>query len=234
MPSVRPFQRLAGLLAIIAGPTAWSGLLLGLSAVGFDFEQFSDPRIILGLGPAAAPLLRWSFFLSMLGAYLLLVPLAIWLGSTLDDPGDPALRLTTFCGLSYLTLGAVGAAILAAVWPSLMTANASATGQEQAALLIAFTSATSIAEDGFQGVVQNLAGAVWLVGLGSLLRRRRRLLAGFTIALGLCLLANAIGNLIEYEPLSLIGLTATILLVPLWSIWIGLELLRGTIANLQR
>ncbi len=222
MRHVGPFQRLSGLLAVVAGPTAWASLLVGLSVVNFNFEQFSDPRSILALESTAVPLLRWSFFLSMFGSYLLLIPLAICLGSILGSPGDPTVRFYTFCGLIYLVLGAVGAAILAAVWPSLITLAGRTSSQEEGTILIAFTTATQIAEDGLQGVVQNLAGGIWLAGSGSLLWQKRRILSGFTIALGVILLVNTLGNLIEYEALSLIGLTATILLVPVWSVCAGL------------
>src|SRR5688500_2811475 len=81
------FQRLAGMLAIIAGPLAWGGLVAGLSAADFDFERLSEAQAILNLGPAAAPVLRWSFLLSMLGSYLLLLPLALWLGDWLGAGG---------------------------------------------------------------------------------------------------------------------------------------------------
>lgn len=226
MHSVRSFQRLSGLLAVIGGPLAWGSLLLGLSAVSFDFEQLSDPQRILALGSAAAPLLRWSFLLSMFGAYLLLIPLTIWLGATFGSPDSSVWRWYTFCGLSYLVLGALGAAILAAVWAALIGLAASSPPDQQPALLIAFTTATTIAEDGFQGVVQNLAGGIWWIGLGSSLRHQQRRLGLFTMVLGGLLLINAAGNLLNSEPLSLIGLTATVLLAPLWSIWIGLVIAR--------
>ena len=71
--------------------------------------------MILALGPASAPILRWSYSLSMIGAYLLLIPLAAWLGSARSTASDPPLRLYTICGLAYLGLGAVGAALLANV-----------------------------------------------------------------------------------------------------------------------
>ncbi len=217
----RSFQRVAGLLAVIAGPLAWGSLALGLSAVGFDFERFSDPSSLLTLGAAGAPIIRWSFFLSMLGAYLLLVPLVVWLGATLAAarPG-PALTAWCYagCGVAFLVLGALGAAILGAVWPALMVAQA-----------LAFTTATQIAEDGLQGLVQNIAGGVWLIGSGALLWRQRRVLGGSAVALGVCLLATALGSLLGSEALNILGLTATVLLLPLWGIAAGLVALRAAL-----
>jgi hypothetical protein len=221
MPAVPPFQRLSGVLAIIAGLAAWSSLVLGLSAVDFQFEHFSDPLRLLALGSAAALRLRWSFFLSLFGAYLCLIPLFLWLGTMLRQPSPLHLRMYMLCGLLYLLLGAIGAAILAAVWPALITQYAAAPPEQHDILLVAFTTATTIAEDGFQGVIQNVAGSIWFVGIGSLLWTQRRLFAGFSYSLGLGLLITTLGTMLGYEVLSLIGLTVTILLVPLWSIWVG-------------
>lgn len=224
----RSFQRVAGLLAVIAGPLALGGLALGLSAVNFNFDQFSDPNVILELGAAPAVVLRWSFLLSMVGSYLLLLPLAMWFGNTLAEPTNLPLRWYTFCGLGYLTLGALGAAILAAVWSQLITLYSSASGDQQTAIRTAFITATSIAEDGFQGVVQNIAGGIWWIGIGGMLWHQRRVFAGFTILLGLFSIANVVGTLVASEALSLVGLTATILLAPVWAIWAGLVVMRSS------
>jgi hypothetical protein len=131
------------------------------------------------------------------------------------------------CGLLYLLLGAIGAAILAAVWPALITQYAAAPPQHRDIILVAFTTATTIAEDGFQGVIQNVAGSIWFVGIASLLWVQRRLFAGFTAILGLGLLVTTLGTMLDYDVLSLIGLTVTVLLVPLWSIWVGFILIRA-------
>lgn len=230
--TISSFGRLAGLLAMVAGPAALGSLLLGLSAVGYDFERFSDPQTILTLGAGGAATLRWSYLLSMLGAYLLLIPAALCLDS-IHAADHRSARRYTFAGLIYLLLGALGAATLAAVWPLLITRYGSAGADQQASIEIAFETATTIAEDGFQGIVQNIAGAVWFGGMGTLLWRQRRLLGGFSVAIGVCLALNTIGNLLLIEPLSLIGLTATILLVPLWSIGIGVILVRQSAAQVQ-
>jgi len=132
----------------------------------------------------------------------------------------------TLCGLSYLGLGAAGAAILAAVWPLLISVYGTTAPEQQASVLLSFTTATAIAEDGLQGILQNVVGSVWLLGVGSLLWRRQRLLGGFTCLLGAMLAVTALGALLASEALSLLGLSATILLAPLWSIWAGVVALR--------
>ena len=85
---------------------------------------------------------------------------------------------------------------------------------------------TAIAEEGFQGVIQNLSGAIWFLGVGYLIRSKHKSLGIFSIVLGVFLLLNTIGNIFNIEVLSLLGLTANILLGPLWSIWLGVLLIR--------
>lgn len=227
LPNTRAFRRLAGLLAILAGPLSLTGLVVALSVVGFDFGTFSDHEAMLGLGASAAATIRWSWWLSMVGSYLFLVPLALWLGATLESDGPPMLRLYTLSGLGYLALGAAGAAVLAATWPLLMTLASTAPSEQQAALLLDFATATAIAEGGLQGVLQNLLGSVWFLGVGSSLWRSRRFLAVFTLFIGAMLVVTVVGALLASEPLNLLGLTATILLVPVWSVWTGLTVVRS-------
>jgi hypothetical protein len=223
LPTTR-FARLAGILAIVAAPLAWGSLVVGVGAVGGDFAAFEDPQRLLGLGSAAAPLIRASFLLSMFGSYLFLLPLALAVYDWLRPIDPPFARWCTLCGVGYLALGAAGAAILAAVWPLLMTIYPGSS--ERSAIALSFATATAIAEDGLQGIIQNIAGAVWWIGIGWLLWRRRRVLAMFTLLLGALVLLNALGNAFGSEALSTLGLLANVLLAPLWGAWIGIVLLR--------
>lgn len=220
------FARFAGILAIVAAPLAWSSLAVGVGAVGGDFGAFEDPQRLLALGSAAAPLIRTSFLLSMFGSYGLLLPLALAVYDWLR-PDDPLFaRWWTLCGVGYLALGAAGAAILAAVWPLLMTLYPVASAAEQAQIATNFATATAIAEDGLQGIIQNVAGATWWIGLGALLWQRRQALAAFTLLLGALVLLNAVGNALGSATLSTLGLLANVLLAPLWGMWLGIVLLR--------
>jgi hypothetical protein len=97
----------------------------------------------------------------------------------------------------------------------------------RAGLLNDFDLARRIAEDGLQGVVQNVAGAAWFLGMGSLLRRHRPALGGAAIAVGAFLVVNAVGIMVDVEPLRFIGLTGNVLLAPAWAIGMGTSLLRS-------
>jgi hypothetical protein len=108
--------------------------------------------------------------------------------------------------LLYLVLGATGSAILAAAWPFLIERYELATTAQKEFLIIDFQVVNAIAEEGLHGVIQNLSGAIWFLGIGYLIRSRRNGLGIFTIALGIFLLLNTIGNIFNLEVLSLLGL----------------------------
>jgi hypothetical protein len=225
MPADRSFARLAGILALVAAPLSWLSLAIGLLAVGGDFDAFGDPARLFALGEPAAAQIQWSYWLSMLGSYLLLLPLVIWLHANLARRAPLHARWYALCGLGYLVLGGAGAAILASTWPFLIRAAAEpGAAPDQLALLFRFS--TAIAESGLQGLIQNLAGGVWWLGLGLLLWPARRPFAGLSLAIGGALLLTALGGLLRVEALSALGLIATLLLVPVWAIWAGLLALR--------
>ena len=228
-------ERWVGALAIAAGPLTLLGLVLGLVLVDFDAEAFRDPDVVLGLGSAAAGTLRASYLLVMLGSYLLLVPLAVWLWSRLADGRRDAGSMTALvAGLAYLGLGAAGASILAAVWPALIE-EAARTGSDPAAVRVAFVTATRIAEDGLQGAVQNIAGGAWWIAVGLGLRAlRHRKLAALSLVHGVASSVNALGSLLSAEALTLPGLTLTVLLAPVWSVCLGLTILRGRLGATVR
>ena len=230
MNNSNAFQRFAAIAAILSALLAWSSLVIGLSGVNYDFDVFSDATLLIKAGVEAAALIRWSLFMNLFGNYLLLVPLALFLWQWLRTENLLYTSLYTVAGLAYLLLGAMGAAILSAVWPKLMVDYATAGVAQQETLLTIFKAVTGIAQDGIQGVVQNIPAALWLWGIGRLLMPTRRALGLFTIILGLFLLLNGVGTILNIEILTLIGLTANVLLAPLWALLMGIDLLRRPVS----
>ncbi len=227
MADSRQFARFAAVLALLAAPIAWSSLVLGLAAASWDAEALGDASAILNLGPGAAPLLRWSYACSMFGSYLLLIPLALWLYTRLRADHPSFSRWYTLCGLGFLGLGAAGAAMLGAVWPELIGAYAEAAPEARPGYDVTFRTATWLAQEGLQGIIQDVAGATWWIGLGLLLRRSTRGLAWFSLVLGAALAINAVGNLLGNEALTSVGLAANLLLAPIWGVWAGLTAWRS-------
>lgn len=220
------FQRLTGGLAVLAGILALLSLVIGLSGVNYDFEAFSDPAFLIAIGSSAAGLIRWSYWFNMLGNYMLLMPLALFLYKWLKSENPPFAQLFTGSGWLYLLLGAVGSSIFAAAWPFIIDLYETTPPDQQANLLIHFEVINAFAGEGFHGVLQNIFGAVWFLGMGHLLRSKRNALGLFAMAVGAFLVLNTIGNVFNVEALSLLGLTANIVLGPLWSIWIGVLLVQ--------
>jgi hypothetical protein len=216
-----------GIVTIVAGVTSLASLVVGLAGADFDFEAFSEASTFIALGADAAEPVRWGLWLSMFGSYLLLVPIAVHLFHWLR-PGNPRVAdMSTIGAGFYILLGAAGASILASTLPSLMEQYSRADAVVGAELLRDFDLARRIAEDGLQGVVQNVAGATWFLGIGSLLRRHRRGVGVLAILVGAALVVNAAGILVDVEVLRFIGLTGNVLLAPAWAIGLGASLLRS-------
>ena len=224
---IEAHRRATAVVTIVAGVTSLAGLIVGLSGADFDFEAYSEAATFIALGPDAVEPVRWGLWLSMFGSYLLMVPVALlllrWLRQ--DDPviGD----LSTVAGGFYILLGAAGASVLASTLPDLIQQYAAADAATRAGLLNDFDQARRIGEDGLQGVVQNVAGAAWFLGIGYLLRRYHRVLGTAAIAVGAFLVLNAAGIMADVEALRTIGLTGNVLLAPAWAIGLGASLLRS-------
>ena len=227
MNNEQAFHRWAGIFALVAGILALLSLVVGLAGVDYDFDVFSDTSSLIAAGATAAGFIRWSYWMNMVGNYLFLIPLALVLHHNLKQNGELFSQLYTASGLLYILMGAAGSAILAAAWPYLMTEFAATSGEQQALLMADFQLVNAIAETGLHGVIQNLGGFIWFLGMGSLLRSKRNTLGIFAMVIGGFLVLNTLGNIFNVEALSLLGLMANILLGPIWSIWIGVLLMRS-------
>ena len=219
-------RRATAVVTIAAGVTSFASLIVGLSGADFDFEAVSEAATFIALGTDAVEPVRWGLWLSMFGSYLLLVPVALHLLHWLRQDDPVVADLSTVAAGFYILLGAAGASVLASTLPDLIQRYADADAM-RAGLLNDFDLARRIAEDGLQGVVQNVAGAAWFLGMGSLLRRHRPALGAAAIAVGAFLVVNAAGIMLDVEALRFIGLTGNVLLAPAWAIGMGTSLLRS-------
>ena len=226
MNNERSFQRLAGVTAIISAPLAFGSLVLSLAPVDFNVEVFSDMVLFISVGASGANLLRWAWVLDILGFYLLIAPVAFVLWYWLKPRGPARVGFYTFCGLAYMLIGAIGAAILAAVWPPLIIAYPGGSGLEREILEAVFSSVTDLVYGGLWGLLLGILAGVWWLGIGLLLRSERRILGVVTIILGIGNLLAATGGILNLEDLAMPGLFVELFLAPIWALWLGIDILR--------
>ena len=173
----------------------------------------------LGAPPPAATLTYWSMQLDLFGYYLLLLPLAVTLWHELRFRAPAWMDLISLCGVSYILVGAAGAAVLGAVWPPLIRAYPAdhlATG----AIRPLFEAATRAVDQGLWNTLELLLGGMWWCGLGRLLGPHG-FIAWVSVALGLAAWLDAAGTIAHLPALATFGLSLYLVLAPLWAAVFG-------------
>lgn len=221
------FRYLVAGTAIASMPIAFGCLFLSLLAVDFDLGALEDPTAMLGVGREAATLLFWSMILDMFGYYLLLTPAAVFLWLILRRRDEGLVTVYTFCGLSYILVGAIGAAVLAAVGRPMMVAYAQASASQREMIEVAFQTVTLLVYGGLWNLLEVILAGVWWVGIGLLLRGDHPRLGLLSIVLGLSGLLDAAGNILQLPGVAALGLNLYLILAPLWALCLGIAALRG-------
>jgi hypothetical protein len=158
MNSQQSFQRFAAIAAIVSFPLALaSDVLLGLPT-NFSPDIATNPALMLSVGTDGANLLRWGMILDMLSYYLPLLPVALFLQRWLGPRNPDWVRFFTICGLGYILIGAIGAATLAAVQPSLILAYGQASVEQRYVLETVFVTMWNMVFGGMWKL-----GGLWLV-----------------------------------------------------------------------
>lgn len=127
--------------------------------------------------------------------------------------------------------GALGAAILAALWPELMIDYLAASAENKAVISTVFKATTLLVVKGMWNILEVLFAAVWWIGLGRMLYGESKALGILTIITGLSTLVDATGNIIGVQSLSDIGLNVYLLLGIVWPIVIGVSLIKKTVSS---
>jgi hypothetical protein len=225
MNSQQSFQRFAAVTAIVSFPLVLaSDLLVGLPT-NFSPDIATNPALMLSVGTDGANLLRWSLILDALGYYLPLLPVALFLQRWLR-PGNPEwVRFYTICGLTYILIGAIGAATLAALQPPLINAYSPASVDQRYVLETVFVTLWNMVFGGIWALGGALAG-IWFLGIGLLLRGQWRIFSLVSIILGASPFLGLLGGLLDIELLFLLGASIFGLLAPVWALWLGIDLLR--------
>lgn len=213
-----------GIITIVAGILAFLCLLTGLLAVEFNFEAFSNPILALNYGHNAH-LAKWFMILDMLGYYLLLLPIIFFLHQQYKyrSPWTP---LFTFSGLAYVIIGAMGAAILAVIWPEFMTTYNASDVDQQAVIAMHFTTMNMAVIQGLWNILEVLLAGVWWMGMGILLYADKKWLSVLSVIAGFATLTDGIANIVSLPFIAEIGLNLYLLLGILWPVCIGVHIIQ--------
>jgi hypothetical protein len=214
----------------VVSACAWLAAVLPLVAFvafaatyDFDVGRLADLQSIVGtdrgLGIRIAGLLDMS-------AYLVTIPVVLYLHRRLAGGGSDLLGLATFCGLAYGVLGSLGGSTFATVAPPLID-----DGSEVARVtFMAFTTFVTVT---IWSTLESIFLGVWLLGVGRLLRPQSAGVGTLALIAGVGALLSAVrsgltGQSVAQLPglldLVVVGLLG--LYVP-WFAWLGFELLRG-------
>lgn len=225
-------KKIVGFITILSGIIAFLSYFLVAAAVNFNFDFFSNPVIIFSLENVNISMLRLSMITDVFGYYLLLLPVLYFIYDWLKDK-TPWKNLITFCGTSYILIGAVGASILAFVWPYHLNEFTSASTQQQETIKLLFGSFSQMVAGGIWNMFDSLVGGIWWIGVGLFIKKDYRILGWFTITVGLLSLLDSLGNMLEINALAETAVNLYLILAPLWAIFLGFKLLNKNSFNME-
>ncbi len=219
-------QPLIGAITIISGILALASITAALIAANYNFDAFSDPLLILTTTGANAAAAKWSMILDMFGYYLLLLPSIYFLQDWLKSRSAWS-SLITFSATSYVLIGAIGAAVLAIIWPAIINAYPSASAGEQLLLKSDFKLINDIVYGGLWNLLETLFAGTWWIMTGVALYRNKFSAFGiFTQVTGYFCLADSLSEIVQSPLLHEIALNGYLLLSIAWAITFGVILLR--------
>ncbi len=221
------YRFLIGAVTVLSGLLALACLLVGATVVEYNFDAFSDPVLTLNYAKNYK-LAKWFSVLDMFGYYLLLLPLIFYFHQQYKYK-SPWTSFFTFSGLAYVLTGALGAAILAALWPELMIDYLAASGVNKTVTGIVFKATTLLVTKGMWNILEVIFAAVWWIGLGKSIYSESKGLGILTIVTGLSTLMDATGNMAGVQILSDIGLNLYLLLGIVWPVIIGASLIKKAV-----
>ena len=195
--------------------------LLFVAALQFRADWFANPALLVAGGPASAELLKWAALADLFSYYLpiAVVALALWVALRRRRP---ILALGTLLGaLGYVIAGSIGAASLAMVGPTLIREYAQA-GAEKAAIAATFGLLTEVVFRAVWQLVDGIFIAVWMIGIGLLMRTDQPAFARLARFLGVLFLIATMFNVVGFGLArdATLGIVFVVWIV--WDLWLAM------------
>ncbi|MBI9100035.1 MAG: hypothetical protein JEY91_16255 [Spirochaetaceae bacterium] len=224
------FRKVVGWLTIISVPFAIANFVLtSVASVAASAEtiDFSDLGFFVNAGIEAGNLMKWAWLADLFGYYLLLVPAAFFIHYWLKSKNPYWMNIITYCGVAYLFAGSMGAAILARIFPSLISGYTGADGAVKEIYRIVFTNSAQMVNGGIWGYFEFLLAGIWWIGIGFTMRQERNALGVCSIILGISSILAAFGHIFDLYNVANLGLVIYLMLSPVWACWLGISLIQG-------
>jgi len=218
-------KKIIAFISIASGLLALSCLLVGLEATQYDAEAFANPVKLLDMHGVNTTHLRWFMLLDLFGYYLLLLPIIFFVHQKLKSKTAWA-SLFTSLGFGYVFIGAIGAAVLAVLWPALLERYGMATAAMQDVYKAEFLFSNDFVVKGLWNYLEVLLGGLWWLSV-SYFVIEQRVLKIITFVLGVACLVDAFGEFIQLSVMAEIGLNIYLILGIVWPIWIGITVLKN-------
>lgn len=221
------FRLIAGIAAIASLPISAASTLMFVASARQAWRLYR-PEQLISIGSERAELFRWAAITDMLGSYLLIAPLLVYLLVYFRSRNETVL-LYGAAGLGFCLAGSAVAAGLAGAGTDLIRAYESSASKD--AIDAAFRSLTNFGIIGVWQTLNPILLGTSLAGFGSLIRPRRKALGYLSVAFGLLGIAAGIGrgaglSLETIDPNGV--LVIPVLTVPLViPFWLGIHLVRG-------
>ena len=219
----------------VAAALAVSLVLVGaatvvlLAAFAFDTAALAHPGVLVDKGQDAADLLRLGALLDM-ASYLPFAVPVLFLHSRLRPINTDWMALLTAGGLAYVLIGAVGGALLASAGPPLIEGYATATVGGRDAARASLETVGQAAMVGLWGTLELIPFAIWIAGVGWLLRQQWRSFAALSIVIGVAAAASSIRTgftgrtLADIDGPLAIAIAAPLGLFVVWQAWLAIRL----------
>jgi hypothetical protein len=195
--------------------------LLFLAALQFRPDWFADPALMVAGGSASAELLKWAALADLFSYYLptAVIALALWEALRYRHP---ILVLAALLGaIGYVIAGSIGAASLAMVGPTLIREYAQP-GADQAAVGTAFGLLTNVVFRAMWQLVDGVFIAVWMIGIGLLMRTDQPAFARLARGLGVLFLIATMFNVLGFGLARDATLGVVFVTWIVWDVWLAM------------